>query len=316
MVFQTPLQTSIIKTKHDKKALIFHQIFGINITIQKILNLYDEILDECLGFYYSNNDHENLQFRTNFDISTVHKKLIERMDQGCFGDSQHVRLINLRKEWPNLRPILAAAVGVKYIDKLEKVVDYRVTVQIIELILVSVGNFNIQKNTLAAFSPLLPSAGKSNYTQSILHFFGILEQYSKLEEKLQVAGSFKVSEDRFRHFMAFDETLEIFGVKFIKQNVTELFLNEYLHKNTFTNYEQSTNLRKDEMWSLVEKLLIAFDTKDFNHYNQTHDLFYTSYPKEIHADGIRRLKECYKQELHRIHLIYFTETLNFQVILF
>ncbi|UZO19766.1 uncharacterized protein OCT59_011037 [Rhizophagus irregularis] len=394
----------------------------------KILDLYDEILDECLGFYYSNNDHENLQFETNFDISTVHKKLIERMDRGCFGDPQHVvileaggipntnegifnaakmykndfslssdeyldivadesifrRLINLRKEWPNLRPILAAAVGVKYIDKLEKVVDYRATVRIIELIWVSVGialrihlksknmhkydimddkyeeyqilkiwylfynwaglfiahrigirigNFNIQKNTLAAFSPLLPSAGKSNYAQSVSHFFGILEQYPKLEEKLQVAGSFKVSEDRFGHFMAFDEALETFGVKFIKQNVTgnvidqenlkrqvkasqseyeriELFLNEYLHNNTSTNHERSTNLRKDEMWSLVEKLLIAFDTKDFNHYNQTHDLFHTSYPKEIHADGIRRLKECYKRGLHRIHLIYAQEVLK------
>ncbi|CAG8764981.1 17068_t:CDS:1, partial [Rhizophagus irregularis] len=90
----------------------------------------------------------------------------------------------------------------------------------------------------------------------------------------------------------------------------ELFLNEYLHNNTSTNHERSTNLRKDEMWSLVEKLLIAFDTKDFNHYNQTHDLFHTSYPKEIHADGIRRLKECYKRGLHRIHLIYAQEVLK------
>ncbi|CAB4385262.1 unnamed protein product [Rhizophagus irregularis] len=101
-VFQTPLQTPIIETKHDEKALVSHRIFGINITAQKILDLYDEILDECLGFYYSNNDHENLQFRTNFDISTVHKKLIERMDRGCFGDLQHVVILEagevLKKE--------------------------------------------------------------------------------------------------------------------------------------------------------------------------------------------------------------------------
>lgn len=279
---------------------------------------------------------------------------------------------------------LATAVGVKYIDKLEKVVGYRATVWIIELIWVSVGialrihlksknmhkydiiddkfeeyqilkiwylfynwvglfiahrigiwigNFNIQKNTLAAFSPLLSLARKSNYTQSVSHFFGILEQYPKLEEKLQVAESFKVSEDRFGHFMVFDEALKIFRVKFIKQNVTgnvidqenfkrqvkasqseyewiELFLNEYLHNNTSTNHERSTNLRKDEMWSLVEKLLIAFDTKDFNHYNQTHDLFHTSYLKEIHADGIRWLKKCYKQGLYCIHLIYAQEVLK------
>ncbi|CAB5326022.1 unnamed protein product [Rhizophagus irregularis] len=93
--------------------------------------------------------------------------------------------------------------------------------------------------------------------------------------------------------MAFDKALETFGVKFIKQNVTgnvidqenlkrqvkasqseyeriELFLNEYLHNNTSTNHERSTNLRKDEMWSL----------------------------------------ECYKQGLHRIHLIYVQEVLK------
>ncbi|RHZ48042.1 hypothetical protein Glove_562g1 [Diversispora epigaea] len=64
------------------------------------------------------------------------------------------------------------------------------------------------------------------------------------------------------------------------------------------------------MWNLVEKLLMAFDTKDYNHFNQTYDLFHISNPKEIHVEGIRRLKECYEQGLCRINLIYTQEILK------
>ncbi|RHZ71230.1 hypothetical protein Glove_261g3 [Diversispora epigaea] len=206
MAFQIPLSSQIIESKNDEKVLTSDCIFGMNDIAQKKLDLYDEIFNECLAFYYSND--KKLQYETKFDVLTVRKKIIKRLDRGCFGDSHDIvileaggtpntnegiydaakmykidfaldlnkyldivadesifrRLINLRQEWPNLRPILgswhtskdmasafvtifssygifdlAAAIGVKFLDKLEKVVDYRATVRIIELIWASVG---------------------------------------------------------------------------------------------------------------------------------------------------------------------------------
>ncbi|RHZ84783.1 hypothetical protein Glove_75g68 [Diversispora epigaea] len=260
------------------------------------------------------------------------------------------RLMNIRKEWPNLRPILGmwhtnkdmlsaiiaifssygifdlgTAIGVKFLDKFEKVIDYRATIRTIELIWVStgirIGNFEIQKYTLAAFAPLLPSAGKSNYAQSVAHFFGILEKYPKLEEKLQYVSSFKVSEEKRGHFLAFDEALETFGVKFVKQNITgnvidsENLKRQYLNNIPISNYDRSVNTRKDIMWDLVNKLLKAFDARDYNEFNNNNDLFHITNPKEMCAEGIKRLTELYGQGLYRIKLIYRQEVLKKEAII-
>ena len=135
---------------------------------------------------------------------------------------------------------------------------------------------------MATFASFFLLAGKSNYVQSIAHFFGILEKYSKLEERLQLVSSFKISEEKRGHFLAFDKALETFGVKFVKQNITgnvidsenlklqvkaaqteyeriEVLLNEYLNNITASNYNRTVNARKDDMWNLVNKLLEAFD---------------------------------------------------------
>ncbi|RHZ55257.1 hypothetical protein Glove_417g21 [Diversispora epigaea] len=379
MAFQTELPNPINETKDDEKKLISDQVFGLNNTAIQIMDLFNKIFDEHLAFYYSDSTGE-LQYMTNFDATTIHNKILEKLTHGCFDNSSHVvileaggmpssnegiyqsadmykkdfllnsdnyldivgdesifrRLMNIRKEWPNLLPILGmwhtnkdmlsaiivifssygifdlcTAIGVKFLDKFEKVIDYRATIRTIELIWISVGialhihlklknininnildrnfeknqirqvwylfyhwvglllahkagirigNFEIQKYTLAAFAPLLSFTGKSNYAQSIAHFFGILEKYPKLEEKLQYVLSFKVLEEKRGHFLAFDEAPETFGVKFVKQNITgnvidsenlkrqvkaaqteyeriEILLNEYLNNIPTSNYD-------------------------------------------------------------------------------
>ncbi|RGB26238.1 hypothetical protein C1646_770683 [Rhizophagus diaphanus] len=162
------------------------------------------------------------------------------------------RLIKQRKVWPKLRPILgqwhtskdmcgilivlfssygifdlAKVSGVKFLDKLDKIVDYHSTVRVLKLIWcavtisiriymkktnlnkynimdsnsgIRVGNYKLQKNALACFVGLFASAGKSNYSVTVTQYLGMLAQYPKLEEKL--------------------EFLETFEVKFIKQNIT------------------------------------------------------------------------------------------------
>ncbi|RIA83017.1 hypothetical protein C1645_834441 [Glomus cerebriforme] len=61
-------------------------------------------------------------------------------------------------------------------------------------------NHNLQRDALAAASPFFPSAGKSNYVVAIAQHFSTLTN--------------------------FDEALEMFGVHFIKQNITGNVINE------------------------------------------------------------------------------------------
>ncbi|RHZ54645.1 hypothetical protein Glove_425g13 [Diversispora epigaea] len=69
------------------------------------------------------------------------------------------------------------------------------------------------------------------------------------------------------------------------------------------------------MWDLVNKLLKAFDARDYNEFNNNNDLFHVTNPKEMYAEGIKQLKELYGQGLHRIRLIYRQEVLKKETII-
>ena len=127
---------------------------------------------------------------------------------------------------------LAANLGVCYLDKLEKVVDYSATCHVLELIWMAVGiainkylysknktmndikndennvvkvwyyyfcwagywlghkigikkgNYDMQFKNLAAFSPLFPVAGKSNYTRSVTYFLSNVNNDPVLQQLL------------------------------------------------------------------------------------------------------------------------------------
>ncbi|PKC53495.1 hypothetical protein RhiirA1_479176 [Rhizophagus irregularis] len=138
---------------------------------------------------------------------------------------------------------LATALGVKFLDKFAAVIDYRSTRRVLELIWVAkiylriwylyyewfaiwkthltrirCGNYELQKFRLAAFAPLFPVAGKSNYATSVTHFLANLEKYPLLEKKLRLCVSINLA--REGHYPAFDEALETHDVAYIKQNIT------------------------------------------------------------------------------------------------
>src|SRR6185436_9215997 len=95
-----------------------------------------------------------------------------------------------------------------------------------------IGNFNLQKETLSAAGPLYASAAKSNYTTSIAHYLSTLAAHPQLEKKLHHCGSFKIPNKDARHIcFGFDEALETFGVKFIKQNISGNVIDEKNLKN-------------------------------------------------------------------------------------
>src|SRR5207244_11185689 len=77
------------------------------------------------------------------------------------------------------------------------------------------GNWDMQIESLSAFAPLFPVAGKSNYSISVCHFLATIDENPQLASILRYVSSINLT--RENHYLAFDEALETFGVKFIKQ---------------------------------------------------------------------------------------------------
>ncbi|GBB92691.1 hypothetical protein RclHR1_20420001 [Rhizophagus clarus] len=131
-------------------------------------------------------------------------------------------------------------------------------------------------NSLSAAAPLYASAAKSNYTTAIAHYLSIIAAHPKLEERLNYCGAFKipcdVNEDSRHVCFSFDETLETFGVRFVKQNVygniideknlrdqikssqdererIDLLMSEYLNDYAVSYSERAIKSRKESLWS-------------------------------------------------------------------
>jgi hypothetical protein len=198
---------------------------------------------------------------------------------------------------------------------------------------IRVGNYDLQKNALAAFSGLFASAAKTRYASSVCHFIGLLAKFPKLEKKLHHAASIKIdnNEKRKGHFFAYDEALETFGVKFIKQNITGnvinienlkiqiksaqterdrigILLSEYLDDPTAPVGNHAINQRYDAMWNLVNILLQEF--------NQTNESFLNSnrwknvYRAQLTPEGVAHLKNCFPDGVIRMRAIFCEDVLK------
>ena len=138
-----------------------------------------------------------------------------------------------------------------------------------------VGNFGLQWSSLSAAAPLYASAAKSNYTTAIAHYLSIIVAHPNLEERLNYCGTFKTpcninKEDSRYICFGFDEALETFGIRFIKQNVCEniideknlkdqikssqdereridLLMSEYLNDYAVSHSEQAIKSRKESL---------------------------------------------------------------------
>ena len=197
-----------------------------------------------------------------------------------------------------------------------------------------IGNFSIQKNSLAAAAPLFASAAKSNYTTAIAHFLSTIAAHPQLEEKLQFVGSFKIPHEKNEpnHIcFGFDKALETFGVKYVKQNITgntidekslkdqikacqderdriDLLLYEYLDNKSVSKTERANKSRRESLWNLIDDLVILFGMSD----PLSHSLFQEYPPTELHHQGVERLIACYQNGLERIKTIYRQEVLEIE----
>jgi hypothetical protein len=261
---------------------------------------------------------------------------------------------------------LAANLGVRYLDKLEKVVDYQATCRVLELIWIAVGisiskylhdknkkmedienennnmlkvwykyfcwagywfghkigirrgNYDMQFKNLLAFSPLFPVAGKSNYARSVTYFLSYVNNDSALQNLLQHVCSVNLT--REGHYFGFDEALERFGVKFVKQNIggnrmdennlkaqissvqderdrLNILLSEYVGDAILIREERTVKSRKDSLWKLADDLLEAFNLPN----PVLHNLFKNT--KETNDEGFQRLFSCYNCGVYRLNKI-------------
>jgi hypothetical protein len=178
------------------------------------------------------------------------------------------------------------------------------------------GNNDIQIENLAAFMPLFPIVGRSNYAQSTIHFLSYIKSNVDLKILLDHVCSVHLTSPG--NFFAFDEALETFGVKYIKQNIgrvlgnqdlksrissvqyeqerIDLLLSEYVGNTPFIYNDCNMKSRKEAMWKLVDELQIAFVQSNSS------DLFKGT--TQNNEQGFRKLFECYEIGKKRLYDIY------------
>ncbi|RHZ81047.1 hypothetical protein Glove_126g4 [Diversispora epigaea] len=395
MIFQHQMPLNINEIRNEENEIGSPlELFGMNKKIRDTLDIFDNVLDDLLSV--ETNFQDGINYNTNFDMNTIHEKILNQFEYGCKTNPPNVvilepgenpssdedvvgdeaifrRLIKLIEKWPQLRPILgqwhtskdmcsalivlflsygifdlAGLLEVKFLEKLESVVDYSFANPILQIwflyyqwagifkahrIGIRIGNYDLQKSALAAFSGLFASAGKSHYTSSVCHFFGILTKFPQLEYKLNCVASIRIDDNEKRkgHYFAYDEALETFGVKFIKQNITGnkidienlknqiksvqnerdrigILLSEYLDDPTVSNGNHVINQRYDVMWNLVRTLLQEFERTNESLLNN--NIWKNIYKEQMTVEGVIRLKNCFPDGVIRMRVIYYEDVLK------
>ena len=148
---------------------------------------------------------------------------------------------------------------------------------------------------------MFPVAGKSNYARSVTYFLSFVNDDPKLQKLLQYVCSVNLT--RPGHFFGFDEALERFGVKFVKQNIggnymdnedlklqissvqaerdrLTMLLSEYVGDEILIKGERAIKSRKDSLWKLANSLTIAFNLEN----PLTHELFKNT--KEMNEERV------------------------------
>jgi len=263
---------------------------------------------------------------------------------------------------------IAASLGVKFLDKLQKTADYQATFHTLELVWAAVaiaiyqhledtgmstediehkdfsnkvlkawylffrwagwlklhklgirmGNFNLQIECLQAFAPLFPVAGKSNYAASVTRFLATVHDNPELQYYLQNVASVNLTDEE--HYLGYDEALERFGVKFVKQTIVgntidkenlksnirsaqtiherlNTVLSEFINDATISKGSRALRTRKEAMWKTVDLLLAAFKSSA----PETHALFIAT--TQLKQAGYDNLFTCYDIGLDRIQTL-------------
>ncbi|RIB00931.1 hypothetical protein C2G38_2051275 [Gigaspora rosea] len=108
---------------------------------------------------------------------------------------------------------IATQLGVKFLDKLEQVGYMK-----LHKLGIRIGNFDLKLHSLMAFAPLFYITRKYRYAESVARFITELQNEPQLLQNLRTVSSINLTQEG--HYFAFDEALETFGIKFLKENMT------------------------------------------------------------------------------------------------
>ncbi|RHZ67000.1 hypothetical protein Glove_303g24 [Diversispora epigaea] len=391
----TSISNNIIELNEES------QLFGYNQISNEIINTLKNILKESLNI----SKNPDLFFSRETNIEIINQKIIDtyKISSKCIpahlvileagGNSNNDMEIfeackkyykdfgiNDKNMCNTLLTIfssygiynLASELGVNFLDKLEQVVDYRSTCQVLDLIWLAVGcavqifveknditnvfnskndilkvwfyffiwgglwkghragirtgDIKLQIQCFSAFSPLFPVAGKLNYVHSSVHFLSILAKYPRLQFLMNYAGSVNLTRDG--HYFAFDEVLETFGVKFIKENITgnivsednlkrhiksaqsekermDLLFSEFIEDNVTSKMDRAVKNRHEVLWNLIDKLVETFQVNN-------HELFQNCL--ECTLLGFQRLYKYYETGKQHLTKIFRQEILKLETI--
>jgi hypothetical protein len=181
---------------------------------------------------------------------------------------------------------------------------------------IRLGNFDVQMHALKAFAPLFPVAGKLNYASSVCKFLAEIDKDPQLEGLLRYAASVNISNSN--HYFAYDEALETYGVKYVKQSLTQYPLDDRTLKlqikaaqtenirikqlfDEFLNKEkikkESDHIvisRKEKVWALALELLDLFENPN----QPTHNLL--QFSPELNSSGYNFLFTAYEKGKNRM----------------
>ncbi|RHZ69685.1 hypothetical protein Glove_280g12 [Diversispora epigaea] len=301
-----PLYASVAKSNYTTAMAHYLSIIVAHSNLEKKLNY-------CSAFkipYDINEDPQHICFDFDetletFDVRFIKQNICENMiDEKNLRDQINYGLLSL-----------AACLGVRFLDKFKVAINYRSTTR------VDSNQYLHKKNELSlseimddendahvclkwAVAPLYASVAKSNYTTAMAHYLSIIVAHSNLEKKLNYCSAFKIpydiNEDPQHICFDFDETLETFDVRFIKQNICEnmideknlrdqikssrdereridLLISKYFNDYAVSHSEPAINSRKESLWELVNNLITVFEMSD----PLSHQLFQEYTPTEI-----------------------------------
>ncbi|CAG8765642.1 9922_t:CDS:2, partial [Cetraspora pellucida] len=176
-------------------------------------------------------------------------------------------------------------------------------------------NLDMQLKNLAAFAPLFPVAGKNNYAMSIAFFLESILHHPQQYELLRHVASVNIIREYY--YLAFDEALEQYGIKFIKQNLASglsdsvllkqriaaiqdehkrmlMLYSEFVSDNVIVSQDQAVKQYTEVLWELVDELTCAFNLT-----NPKQDNLF-KHTQEMNQDGYKRMFTFYKIRLNRL----------------
>jgi hypothetical protein len=129
------------------------------------------------------------------------------------------------------------------------------------------GNVDMQLKNLAAFAPLFPATGKNIYALSVVTFLESVSRHPQQRELLKHVASVNIT--RENHYLAFDEALEQYGVKFVKQNLTSSLSDPVILKQRITAIQDE----RERMMMLFNEFVGAWLVQKIERLNNTQKLY-------------------------------------------